>query len=209
MKNRFITNIAVTLLLICSASVASASVVITQLNSSISMDNGYEIYLATNDNEQGVSFGSGNDWTTTFQDTAYLIAGVDYYLHVRGYDQGVIAGFLGQFSLTGTEHVFSNNSSSLTTNTSDWHGNNTGWGQSYLASLTQLGSNGASPWGSRPNISSAATWIWAGDEHTDSLAYFSTKISAVSAVPVPSAIWLFATSLGLFSLKNRRKRLDN
>ncbi len=209
MQTKLFIHFAIALLLVGSAAPSFASVTTTQLNSSISMDNGYEVYLATSDSDQGISFGSGNDWTTTFQNSAALLTGVDYYLHVRGYDQGGIAGFLGEFSLTGLGHVFSNNSSSLTTNTIDWKTNNTGWGQSYLASVTNLGTNGVSPWGARPNIASAATWIWAGDANTQDLAYFSTKISAVSAVPVPAAVWMFGTGLGLLSLNARRKALNS
>lgn len=209
MKNKLLQNISAGLLVIGSVGSAVASIPTTQLTSNISMDNGYEIYLATNDADQGDLFGSGNNWGSTFQNITSLATGVDYFLHVRGYDQGGIAGFLGQFSLSGIDHVFSNNSTSLTTNTTDWKGNNTGWGQNYVASLTSLGLNGASPWGTRPNISSAATWIWSGDAYGQDIAYFSTKISSLSAVPVPAAVWLFASGLGFISFKARRKGLSS
>lgn len=208
MSTKFITNIASTILFVSSIGSATASIPVLQLNTNISMDNGYEIYLALNDNEQGVFFGSGNNWGQTFSDTITLNHGTDYYLHVLGYDQGGIAGFLGEFSLNSIDHVFSNNTTSLTTNTIDWKANNEGWGQNYLTSLTNLGSNGVGPWGSRPSIASTATWIWAGDANAKDTAYFSTKISSLSSVPIPGAVWLFVSGLGILGMKVRRKNFS-
>jgi hypothetical protein len=127
-----------------------------------------------------VLFGSGEYWQTAFQDSVNLNSGTDYYLHVYGYDSGWIAGFLGNFSLSGSDHVFSNQTTFLETNTTDWKGNTTGFGQSYLSSLTDLGHHGTSPWYNVANISSSAHWIWAGDAFGNNVVYFSAKISAIS-----------------------------
>ncbi|HEY5672888.1 MAG TPA: hypothetical protein VIR78_04225 [Malonomonas sp.] len=128
----------------------------TTLTSRINMDNGYQVYLSTSDTAAGVQFGAGNSWPTTFVNTTTLTSGMDYFLHVYGYDQGGPAGFLGEFSLSGTDHVFSNNLMTLLTNTVDWSGNGTGWADTKTA-LTGYGLNGVSPWGNRPEVSSSAT----------------------------------------------------
>jgi hypothetical protein len=65
MSTQFITNIASTILFVSSIGSATASIPVSQLNTNISMDNGYEIYLALNDNEQGVFFGSGKVFSNT------------------------------------------------------------------------------------------------------------------------------------------------
>jgi MSHA biogenesis protein MshQ len=179
----------------------------TTLTSEISMDNGYEIYISTSDAVAGTSFGAHNSWQTTFTDSTTLSAGTDYYLHVYGYDQGYIAGFLGEFTLSGTDHIFSNGSTSLLTNVTDWEGNNTGWGNTYLASLTSLGNNGVSPWGTRPGIPAGATWIWSGDANNQNVSYFSTKISSNTPVPEPASMILLVSGLvGLAGARFRRKR---
>jgi len=173
----------------------------TTLTSNVSMDNDFVAYLATSDNLQGTAFLSGDPWMTTFTGTATLAAGTSYFLHVYGHDQGGIAAFLGQFSLSGTDHQFSNGQTALLTNSSDWKANATGFGDPYSA-VTIVGQNGDSPWGTRPNIG-AATWIWSGDANSNDTAYFSTKISAV---PEPESYALMLAGLGALVFVARRQR---
>ncbi len=209
MKKILWAGLATGLMVAGALGTASATLLTTEIN----MDNGYEIFISTSDSVQGTSFGSLNNWYATSNKSTTLSAGTDYYLHVYGYDQGVIAGFLGEFSLSGTDHIFSNSTTSLLTNLTDWKGNNTGWGNAYLSSLTDLGENGASPWGLgyTSAIPTAAHWVWAGGAvpgigDYKQYAYFSTKISATSPIPEPATMLLFGTGIaGLASLARRRK----
>lgn len=176
----------------------------TVLSYNISMDNGFEVYLSTDNSTTGIPIGSGNYWPTTYNgSSSTLTPGQTYYLHVYGYDQGGIAGFLGQFTLSGTDHVFANGTNNLLTNTSDWQASSTGW-NTYSAP-TSWGTNGVYPWGTLPNIEGTATWIWAGDADANDNAYFTTTIQAV---PEPSSSMLIGLGgLGIMAMTyaNRRK----
>ena len=204
MKNSFRTLVLpVAAALALFAGSSSAAVLTTNL----AVDNGYQVYISTSDNTQGVFFGAGNSWPNTYTDSTVLAAGTDYYLHIYGYDQGGIAGLLGQFDLSGTGHQFSNGQISMTSNTTNWLGNNTGFNGVYGA-LGSLGGNGVGPWGSRPGIDGSATWIWAGDPQGNDEAYFTTKISATAAaVPEPTSVALLGLGLAGLAAARRRKNV--
>ncbi|WP_213997694.1 PEP-CTERM sorting domain-containing protein [Arsukibacterium sp.] len=195
-------SLILTLLMITSAPVSA-----TLISGGLNVDNGYVAYLSTDDLSPGVLISSGNNWmsTYTFSDVN-LTAGQSYFLHIYAYDQGGIAGFLGQFDLTGAGHLFANGQSSLLTNTTDWKVSTTGWNDYQAVSF--LGVNGVSPWGTRAGVSGAAEWIWSSDANNHNVNYFTTAINAVAAptaVPEPNS--LFLMSLVLLGLVVARKKM--
>ena len=154
----------------------------SNLTGSMNVDNTFRAYISTNDSVQGTLIGSGNDWPTTVDIATNLTEGQDYYLHVYATDVGGVAGFLGDFELTGTSHTFSNGLTVLDTNTSDWSVSTTGW-ENYLP-VSGYGLNGVSPWGNRSAVNGTAEWIWSSDNNNDNVNYFSAKIFVPTKKPL-------------------------
>ncbi|MFL9923625.1 PEP-CTERM sorting domain-containing protein [Herbaspirillum lusitanum] len=194
------------LLLIANATAAFASP--TTLTSKLNVDNTFSFYVSTNDSTLGTFIGSGSDWGTTSSFSSILTAGVTNYLHIIATNLGGPGGFLGAFTLSGSDDfVFANGSKTLLTGDTGLKQNLTGFGTPYNATVSE-GANGVSPWG---YIASYGTlvpqWVWnynstsSGDFNT---VYFSAAILQAAAVPEPGSIALLG--LGLLALMVLYKR---
>jgi len=162
-----------------SALSSCASTSSGSLSGNLNVDNQFDAYLSIDDNVQGTFLGSGSNWQISEAISSGLNEGQDYYLHIHARDIGGAAGFLGEFSLTGSSHTFENGSASLLTNGSDWRVSTSGW-SSYQSAST-YGANGVTPWGNRSGVDSSAQWIWSSDNWAHNTNYFTTKISASSS----------------------------
>ena len=170
------------------------------LTGALNVDNQHWVYLSTDDNTQGNLLSSGSNWALTETFSTNLVAGTDYFLHIRGKNATNISGFLGEFNLTGSEHLFSNDLDKVLTNTSDWQVSTSGWNNYVNASMVN-GTNGVAPWFNIAGVDSSATWIWTTDAQNDNQVYFSLAITATD-VPEPSTLAIFA--LALMGLASRR-----
>jgi MSHA biogenesis protein MshQ len=163
----------------------------SNLTGSMNVDNAFSAYISTDDSVQGTLIGSGNNWPTTVDIAATLTEGQDYYLHIYATDAGGVAGFLGNFELSGTGHTFSNGLTTLNTDTVNWSVSTSDWSNYQAAS--SYGVNGTSTWGTQENVDVNAEWIWSSDNNGDNINYFSTTISA-AATPSNSCATYFPDS---------------
>jgi MSHA biogenesis protein MshQ len=154
----------------------------SELTGNLNVDNTFEAYISTDDSLQGNFLSSGNDWQSTNTLISTLAPGQDYYLHIKATDTDGAAGFLGDFAITGTKHTFSNDLTTLNTNTTDWVVSTVGWNN--YQPPTHYGMNGDAPWGTRAGVNASAQWIWSSNNEADNAAYFSTHIVAPAVIPI-------------------------
>jgi hypothetical protein len=167
------------------------------LNAAINVDNVYTAYISTSPTVDGTSFLSGASWSTTQTGNFVFPGAGTYYLHVLAIDQGPPAMFIGTFSLSNANgSTFSNGTTNLLTNSTDWVVSNTGFDVGTTAPLDIAG-NGGGAWGNFPGQGASARFLWA-PEFT-STVYFTTVINVV---PVPSS----TVALGLAGLALARRR---
>jgi hypothetical protein len=184
--------------LIVALGLASGAVADITLNAAMTADNEFTASISTSPTDAGTTFLSGGNWPSVFSGSYIFPGAGTYYLQVQAVDHAAPAMFIGQFDLVGGSATFSNGTTSLVSNTTDWVVSNTGFGVGAVAPL-DLGANGSGPWGNFGAISPAARFLWA-PTYTPTV-YFTTVITVV---PTPAG----AAALGLGALvaAGRRRR---
>ena len=201
LRNLFIQSAVVLTTSLAFCASASAGVLTTK----ISVDNGFNAYLATSATDLGTKFSSGTDWGIVTNGSIDLSGAATYYLHISAYDQGGVAGMLGQFSLANSGYHFANGATSLLTGSNLITANTVGY-TGALSATSSYGANGVSPWGTLSSIASTAQWVWSGNNDVNDYSYFSVAIlkDAPSNVPEPGSLGLLG--LGLLALTRFAKK---
>jgi hypothetical protein len=187
--------------------VAGQSVFATSISATLTADNSFTVFLSPVATVDGTSFGSGTDWTTTYNFNQTLTPGVTQYLHVTAANSGGPQMFIGQFDLSDTGFMFADGSQRLLTGSSLLTVSTTGYASGFGATA-DLGVNGTSPWGMRPSIDPTARFVWASDLAANpvffSAAIVPTGVTVPGAVPEPTSLVL--TGIAVAGLLVRRRR---
>lgn len=226
MKKKILAWVAVGVMTFGTPGVSHATSVVSNINA----DNAFAFYLSTDNNtlgnyisSQSFDYPDSYRWNHTVTNTTALTSapGQDYYLHIVGENDGQQAGFLGSFSLDGSGYKFSNGTTNLVTNTTDWKVTSsqnssitysTPSGSYVIPTLTPISynANGTGPWGYQSAQQPTAEWIWnstPGANGGNNTVFFSAKITANSPAPEPSTYALMGIGGLLIAFRMKKAGL--
>ena len=110
----------------------------TTLTGNFNVDNTFKAYLSTDHTVAGTLLTSGSSWKVTNSiSNNSLMAGTDYFLHVLGHNFSSVAGFIGEFNLSGTDHAFNSFNQHAVTDAT-WTASDSGWGSATNATVMFL-----------------------------------------------------------------------
>lgn len=175
-------------------------------------DDAFHVYLTTDLTSPGTAVWSKNTtWSDTNEGTSPTISltpGQSVWLLVDADNfNGGPAMFVADFQISGGGFLFSNGSTSLSTNTTNWTVNETSFSDPASTPYSMgLNVSGLQIWGPRPGISDGAEAIWAYNAdwtngHSGH-AYFATQITAV---PEPETYAMLLAGLGALGFMGRRR----
>ena len=227
-KNKKLCLICSTISLFLAASLPAQAV---PIQVAITIDNSYALFFGT-ETEATTFVGSDYDWTTT--EIYNFDLPEDHFLYVvTASDHWIAQGFLGQFENLDTGYKFYSSDP-------QWQVMATGLGTNapYSGSATDLGLltqeildanaggnpsggwvaptagpyNGDQPWSLRPNIDSAARWVWyssngdpdpttPGYNHDEWLVF---RIPVDAAPVIEPSLWVLLAT-GLLSFRGMKR----